>query len=194
MNIVRWILTTAVENPEIIPPEHRILLSHNFGWGPACETQRANGRSGYCSFQIRHLFAVHSFGQYALEYTSSPKASIASSIQLVTVERDGLTRNSLSFKVAANLAGKGPSQGINACMYQVVCTPGADNICGVPHSLISRAENLIIAPNTMYWESGILAPNPSPNPNPKPNPNHNPNPNDDRVLGIRNLHWNVILL
>lgn len=81
-------------------------------------------------------------------------------MQSVGVEQDGVTRNSMTLDALQRMAsGSVPS--VSACLFQLQADcnfAGPPNLCGVPHSFISREDNFGQAPYQMYWNDYIIPP------------------------------------
>lgn len=104
---------------------------------------------------MRNLLAAHSFSQFVLKEMGSAK-SVAQRTQFIETERDGTIRNSLTLQAAYNFARQGSDA--TFCMYRADpdCPPGGGNLCGVPHSMLSKEEAVVEEPYSQYWaESSI---------------------------------------
>jgi len=124
-------------------------------WGDRCKIQIDAGRGGFCNFRLRNLLAAHSFSQFVLKEMGSSK-SIAQRTQFIETERDGTIRNSMTLQAAYNFARQGSDT--TFCMYRVEpgCPPEDGNLCGVPHSMLSKEEAVVEDPFSQYWaESSI---------------------------------------
>jgi hypothetical protein len=150
-SLARFAAVELVRRPELAKQLNLTsLLEGPFGWGADCETERANGRAGYCDFKVKHMLAVNAVGQV----TEARADQIATPLAAVLTERDGITRNGLAAKVLrAPLLLSNTT--VAACMFRQVgtCADGS-NACGAPHSIFSRAEQLPKGP--MYWEQDLL--------------------------------------
>ena len=75
--------------------------------------------------------------------------------------RDGPSTDSLSSEFISRLSANGNK--VSKCNFLIACTladyPAEEfnNYCGVPHSLLSHAENEIITPFNLYWENNMIA-------------------------------------
>jgi hypothetical protein len=132
------------------------FVTSPYGWGQGCID--STNRPGYCSFQIRNLIAVNSFGMYSL---SRSKKISNSKLALMTTARDGMVRDGVIYSAASQFA-QGTNNSVSFCMYRPqpscpILSLIDSNDCGVPHSSFSRAENLGQAPYHMYWESDLLS-------------------------------------
>eukprot|EP00930_Biecheleria_cincta_P031143 TRINITY_DN21608_c0_g1_i1.p1 TRINITY_DN21608_c0_g1~~TRINITY_DN21608_c0_g1_i1.p1 ORF type:complete len:360 (-),score=62.90 TRINITY_DN21608_c0_g1_i1:42-971(-) len=100
-------------------------------WGENCVKITDHARGGFCKFKQEHLFAAHSFGIHALAQTQqlTTKSSQLPLLQLIMSERDGITRNGLSYaaaqhyhEVAQRLKKSGGGDyskaDASACMYR----------------------------------------------------------------------------
>lgn len=88
-------------------------------WGAVCNQIWTEGRGGFCKFRNKHYLATHSFSLHAVIDAQKwgawswgmPKT------QIMTSERDGKTRNGLSFDVAQHLHWQ--DQGaVSMCMHK----------------------------------------------------------------------------
>lgn len=91
-------------------------------WGSVCNQIFSEGRGGFCKFRTKHYLATHSFGLHAvldaqglnawgLGARNLPKT------QIMTTERDGRTRNGLTYDVARHLYSIWP-EGTSMCMHK----------------------------------------------------------------------------
>ncbi|KAJ3098576.1 hypothetical protein HDU97_003921 [Phlyctochytrium planicorne] len=130
------------------------FLNTTYGWGAGCVANTA--RPGYCSFQVKNLVAISAFGAYAL---SRAPLTTSKQVSIITTERDGPVRSGIAFAAARGYA---PGNTASLCMYLrgASCSNpqliSGDNICGVPHSCFSHAENVYTAPNSLYWEGDLF--------------------------------------
>lgn len=71
-------------------------------WGDVCWKITDHARGGFCKFRQEHLFAAHSFGMHALVQAQQLTAQFSQLpvLQVVMTERDGITRNGLSYAAA----------------------------------------------------------------------------------------------
>ena len=68
------------------------------------------------------------------------------------VERDGPTRNGLGLQALRGLGIAGSDTEVCLWLKYLGCpTTAPGNDCGVPHSQASEADNLGLAPFTLYW-------------------------------------------
>ncbi|KAJ3148658.1 hypothetical protein HK101_002136 [Irineochytrium annulatum] len=154
-NFLKAATDMLVEMEEHATVNNLSLLDMNYGWGAGCTANTV--RPGYCTFHMRHMLALNAFGMYAVSRTAhTPSSSFA----LLTTYRDGYGRNGITYATASSLAaGNNP---VTMCMYPASpsCSSSgilaARNDCGVPHSALSRAENLNKAPYAMPWERDLF--------------------------------------
>lgn len=156
--VIRRVMTELAENFDALPEnELKVLINEaTLNWGPNCLKENANGRGGICGFRLRNLFATHSFAMFAHRLTGSYRSARAR-VQFVTTERDAGTRNSLNVQAAQNEIRSSKEQ-VSICMHRIVplCNlTGSGNECGVPHSMLSRAEQELASPGELYWEPAI---------------------------------------
>jgi alpha-beta hydrolase superfamily lysophospholipase len=139
----------VVENWDQVPAQFQAALETPVGWGDQCQSDIDNqDRGGFCNFRARHLLAAHSMGQYAVR--ASAKSTHKMNVFMAPTERDGRTRNGMVFQSLQALNRTGSRAA--ACMWfkEAGCT-GPGNTCGVPHSSAAPADNLGVAPHTLYW-------------------------------------------
>ncbi|KAL7575155.1 hypothetical protein ACA910_018648 [Epithemia clementina (nom. ined.)] len=164
---LRRLLTNTVENlGSLQSAELQSKIENSvYSWGPQCELERQNGRGGICTFRLLNVLAVHSFGQLAHRTLGLHASSQPPRWQMVTVERDSISRNSLSAQQAASVIGVSSpvvknKRGGSQCMYRVACPLDSDefqtapNDCGVPHSMMSRAEQELAG--ELYWIHDLI--------------------------------------
>lgn len=163
MGILRYVLAYLAEGGGSLPQDLQDLLAKGYGWGDKCEEDRVSNvtkREGICNFRVRNLLAVHSQGLWALTNAHTIKYPLHT--QLVGVERDGQTRNSLAFQVlnafvsAPAIRGQSTSQ---LCIFRVDATCDIEtdgNTCGVPHAFVAAGDVLGTPPYNMYWEDALL--------------------------------------
>jgi len=153
---LRFGITVLIENESHLPESIREILNMSMGWGDECiQAKKERNRGGYCSFKIKHLFAVHSFATYALSMVR--RIVKLNKAQFVTVERDGISRNGMTYSSLNTISSNADLSGL--CMYRLVdgCVLTGDNECGVPHSMASRSEQLGNAPFYLYWEENYIS-------------------------------------
>jgi hypothetical protein len=155
MNIIWRGLRTVGSTPALL---NRPLFDNVLEWSPNCAKEN-DPRGGICEFPIRNLFAVHMIGSFALSQVSAiPKTT---EVNLMFSERDGPSTDSLSSEFISRLSANGNK--VSKCNFLIACTladyPAEEfnNYCGVPHSLLSHAENEIISPFNLYWENNMIA-------------------------------------
>jgi len=152
---LRAALEWAAENFPELPSSVQSMVQKMIGWGDKCHNDiDIFGRGGFCDYQVQHLLAAHSLGQYAVRATYSPRQALQ--VFVSAVERDGRTRNGLAFEALRALQNAGSTVG--SCVWRVAqgCpsdSPG--NTCGVPHSSASPADNLGAEPFYLYWASTL---------------------------------------
>jgi hypothetical protein len=131
-------------------------LDSSYGWGDFCKATMLKGnRNGLCSFKIKHLLAAHSFGQYALSQSRALSYKLVN--QMISVERDGVTRDSMIWESSRAISVSGSK--VYGCMYSMrkdCVDQDNNNTCGVPHSMMDPADNLMAPPYNMYWEDYTL--------------------------------------
>merc|ERR1719343_109761 len=94
---LRSALEWAAENAAAMPDIFTGLFEKQVGWGDKCHDDIDSfGRGGFCDFQVQHLLAAHSIGQYAVRSTYNPRRSLQAFASVV--ENDGRTRNGLAFE------------------------------------------------------------------------------------------------
>jgi len=150
---LRKALTTVVEKLKQLPNLLQNLVTTTvYSWGDQCEVERANGRGGFCSYTVDQVLAVHSFGQLALRTMGLESSSQPREWQIVSTERDSVTRNTLMFQAGLSLPNG------NLCMYRTVCDVEDDNgnECGVPHSMLARSEQELQSPFELYWMERLI--------------------------------------
>jgi len=150
--LFRFGLTLATEQSELFPRQIDSVFESEVAWGRDCEAARnQTERGGYCAVKFKNIAAAHSFGQLVLSRSRLIKASIG----MILVERDGPTRNSMALSLLPRHSVSYQSQ---VCMFETVCPviDGNGNQCGVPHSSLSRAENVLITPHVLYWEANLI--------------------------------------
>eukprot|EP00455_Lapot_gusevi_P045130 TRINITY_DN5741_c0_g1_i2.p1 TRINITY_DN5741_c0_g1~~TRINITY_DN5741_c0_g1_i2.p1 ORF type:complete len:609 (-),score=185.59 TRINITY_DN5741_c0_g1_i2:19-1845(-) len=150
-SILRWALVQVSTHFGSFPSVSK-FVDQGMGWGAQCENDRINIttlRAGICSFRVKNILAVHAVGQLALKEAVNIRGVTT---QFIGVERDGSTRNAMSFQMLQTaFNNKNP---VTACIYRVTdgCDPNSPgNICGVPHAFVAEADNLNLAPYYMYW-------------------------------------------
>jgi hypothetical protein len=155
MNIVRNQLGLLIENRNLLPANLTSFMDGNWGWGDFCVlSMEKAGRGGMCSFKIKNMLAAHSFAQYALAQT---RVSVKSTnVQYMTVERDGPTRLSLEWQGAQAADRNGAP--VHMCMFRIAtgCTEFDDDLCGVPHSCMDPADEILHPPYNIYWQPFIF--------------------------------------
>ncbi|KAJ3158609.1 hypothetical protein HK101_001265 [Irineochytrium annulatum] len=95
-------------------------------------------------------------------YAVSRTAHISSaSFAILTTYRDAYARNGITYATASTLVSHGNP--VTLCMYpsSPSCNSAGylsetDNNCGVPHSALSRSENMNIAPYAMPWQRDLF--------------------------------------
>lgn len=88
-------------------------------WDTVCDHTLKHGRKGFCKFQTKHALALHAFAIRALVdsqawgkwYNGVPVT------QIMTTERDGRTRNGMTYKVAQTLYKK-QDKPVHFCMHR----------------------------------------------------------------------------
>lgn len=95
------------------------LMEGDQEWGGVCNQIWTEGRKGFCKFKKKHLLATHSFGLHTVVDAQQWGAWSAGvpTTQIMTTERDGKTRNGLSFDIAQHLYRIDP-EGVSMCMHK----------------------------------------------------------------------------
>ncbi len=149
---LRRVVFAMTEKPSLVPASIQSKLNSENSWGEQCEVDRQKQqRSGYCSMQVKHLFGVSAMGYHAISNANKIQRT---QVQFVVTERDGITRNGLIWNVARAIQ----ASTVTACMFRLNTAncPTVNNTCGVPHSMLSPADNMGITPFGMYWERDLL--------------------------------------
>jgi hypothetical protein len=102
------------------PPEGTVagLMEGEQEWGSVCNQIWTQGRGGFCKFRKKHYLSTHSFSlhmvvdaqQWGAWSWGVPKT------QIMTTERDGKTRNGITFDLAQHLHSVDPS--VSFCMHK----------------------------------------------------------------------------
>jgi len=95
------------------------LMQAEREWGAVCNQIWTEGRGGFCKFRNKHYLSTHSFGMHAVVDAQQwgawswglPKT------QIMTTERDGKTRNGLSYDLAQHLHSVDPDK-VSMCMHK----------------------------------------------------------------------------
>lgn len=88
-------------------------------WGANCNAIWNEGRGGFCKFKQKHLLSTHSFALHAL-VTAFEWGTWLHGFpvtQILSTERDGRTRNGLSYDLARHLHSINPER-VSMCMYK----------------------------------------------------------------------------
>ena len=111
---------------------------HQIGWGPSCLEEERLGRSGICTFRLKHLRTVNEYGATVLR-NARP---LVNHIQFVGVESDPAASSGAIRKVAERM-GHSIAARNHACFYKK----------GANHSLLSRFDS----PNeNKFWKAALL--------------------------------------
>lgn len=152
INLVWQSFTTISDNLSSWMTEDE--MNSPYGWGSVCEGIQVD-RGGYCATRIKNLMAVHSIGTYSFGQSVNVPRKVEAF--MMYSERDGFSRDALASTFVSNLNKQGGSASM--CTYHISCDlnylKGYDNTCGVPHALLSVAENKVINPG-IYWEENML--------------------------------------
>lgn len=144
-------LSGLSDNQKLIPG-----MNFNVGWGRDCESHRKVGRVGFCNFQVKHLLAIHAFGQEAIKNSNTIKNT---SLQIIVADVDGPSRNGFALSIGQNLLNGINGNSASSCIYKLIpgCNPSNNgNKCGVPHSCFNHIANLVTPPNNLYWEKNLF--------------------------------------
>lgn len=82
------------------------LMEGERSWGSVCRQSLQHGRKGFCKFKTKHSLALHAFAIRALVSAQAWGAwnKGTPQTQIIATERDGRTRNGMSYKIAQHLA------------------------------------------------------------------------------------------
>jgi len=95
------------------------LMEGDQEWGAVCNQIWTEGRGGFCKFKKKHLLSTHSFSLHTLVDAQQWGAWYGGvpNTQIMMTERDGKTRNGLSFDIAQHLHSINP-EGVSMCMHK----------------------------------------------------------------------------
>jgi len=173
--IERPMLATLAMLSDWPPAERSVSLqdaTRNFfdkqqTWGENCWKIEAQNRGGFCTFKQEHLFAAHAFGIHALVEAEELHVNATTRFpvtQAVLTERDGITRNGLTYSALGKLrvvaSRQSPASNVSACMYRFKPgidrkdrgTWGPDNV--MPHANLAHADNPGVE---RWWEEKLFA-------------------------------------
>lgn len=94
------------------------LMEDEQEWGSVCNQIWSQGRGGFCKFKKKHLLATHSFSLHTVVDAQQWGAWSwgVPATQIMMTERDGTTRNGISYAVAQHLHSI-DSENVHACMH-----------------------------------------------------------------------------
>eukprot|EP00931_Biecheleriopsis_adriatica_P060699 TRINITY_DN36468_c0_g1_i1.p1 TRINITY_DN36468_c0_g1~~TRINITY_DN36468_c0_g1_i1.p1 ORF type:complete len:562 (-),score=119.94 TRINITY_DN36468_c0_g1_i1:57-1742(-) len=138
------------------------FMSKEQEWGDVCWKIREKSRGGFCKFTQEHLLAAHSVGTHALIQAQQVKA-FADKMpvsQTILTERDGMTRNGISYAAARQqheaAEDANHRTSVAACMYRFKngdqSLGGPDGI--MPHANLAHVDNP--DPIERWWEDGLF--------------------------------------
>jgi len=95
------------------------LMQSEREWGAVCNQIWTEGRGGFCKFRNKHYLSTHSFGMHAVVDAQQWGAWSwgLPTTQIITTERDGKTRNGLTFDLAQHMYSVDPSK-VSMCMHK----------------------------------------------------------------------------
>jgi len=103
------------------PPEGAIagVMETISEWGAVCNQIWTQGRGGFCKFKYKHYLSTHSFSLHTVVDAQQWRAWSwgVPTTQIITTERDGKTRNGLTFDLAQHLHSENPD-GVSMCMHK----------------------------------------------------------------------------
>lgn len=103
------------------PPEGTVagLMEGDKEWDSVCNQIWTEGRGGFCKFKKKHLLSTHSFSLHTIVDAQQWGAWSwgVPTTQIMMTERDGKTRNGLSFDIAQHLHSVNP-EGVSMCMHK----------------------------------------------------------------------------
>jgi len=110
-----------------IPPL-KALLDGQMTWGENCGPIRAGAQKGICAFKTAHLLATHSFAQHVLVQGTSRSSYSFPDTQIITTQKDGRTRNGLTYALARHLKNTWMpwAPDVSMCMYRGGTVPHAN--------------------------------------------------------------------
>ncbi len=101
------------------------------------------------------MLMAHSFGQYVLQFMGQYDISRPSQWHFVMVEWNAFSWNMLIFQALLSLQWFREMGREKVCMYCIVCdSNGTGNDCGVPHSMLSHAEQEL--QGDLYWIDDLI--------------------------------------
>jgi len=135
------------------------LMEGEQEWGSVCEQTLNHGRKGFCKFQTKHVLALHAFGTRAMVDSQAWGAWSMGvpATQMISTDRDGRTRNGMSFKIAQHLKSFTGAQ-VSYCMhrYQKGVNRGDPGIYWNDQVVQPHA---VMMPKNAYgwWEAGLYS-------------------------------------
>ena len=109
------------------------------GWRPICHEKRRLGRAGYCDYRLKHLGAMHAMASRTFRRLAEKPMDVP--LQIFAIESDPSVSQARIEGLEAVQSATGRTQ---AFFYPP----------GVPHSLLSRADN----PGAdMWWLGDVFA-------------------------------------
>lgn len=90
-------------------------------WDANCRDVWLYPSGAFCVFQYKHALAIHSAAQHALVKALSGTADNSPLTQLISTERDGITRNGFTYKLASKIHRRLCSEGrcrVAMCVYR----------------------------------------------------------------------------
>jgi len=102
------------------------VMESEHEWGAVCNQVFTQNRGGFCKFRTKHYLATHSFGLHAIVDAQQSGAwgwfgRNLPFTQIMTTERDGRTRNGLTFDLAQHLYSISPgsrTDHVSMCMHK----------------------------------------------------------------------------
>jgi len=88
-------------------------------WGGVCNQIWTEGRGGFCKFKYKHYLSTHAYSLHAVVDAQQWGAWSwgLPTTQIITTERDGKTRNGLTFDLAQHLHSVNPDK-VSMCMHK----------------------------------------------------------------------------
>lgn len=128
-------------------------------WNTVCDQTLNHGRKGFCKFKTKHVLALHSFAVRALVDAQAWGQWMKGVpvTQILSTQRDGRTRNGMTYKVAQHLSGQGSSP-VSMCLHRYKKGVDPTNPATYWNDQVVMPHAVMMPKNAKgWWENGMYS-------------------------------------
>lgn len=135
------------------------LMEGERTWNTVCDQTLNHGRKGFCKFKTKHVLALHAFATRAMVDAQAWGAwsKGVPVTQVISSQRDGRTRNGMSFKISQHLKSHSGAQ-VSFCMHRFQQGVNPTNPQNYWNDQLVMPHAIMMPQNAYgWWETGLYS-------------------------------------